>query len=31
VEVGELAERAIGEYPDDEYLRRTLERIGRLP
>lgn len=30
-EADELSARAIGDYPEDVYLRETLERLGRLP
>ncbi|WP_181918347.1 MULTISPECIES: tetratricopeptide repeat protein [unclassified Wenzhouxiangella] len=30
-EAAELIERALADYPDDDYLRNTLERLGRLP
>lgn len=30
-EAARLAERALADYPDDGYLRETLERLGRLP
>ncbi len=30
-EADELAERALAAYPEDDYLRSTLERLERLP
>jgi tetratricopeptide (TPR) repeat protein len=30
-EAAELAARGLEEFPDDDYLRRTLDRLGRLP
>ncbi len=30
-EADELAEQAFADYPDDDYLRATLERLERLP
>lgn len=30
-QAAELAERALADYPDDDYLRETLQRLGRLP